>query len=117
MEMLLVVLAALVMGGVTLWVISLLVSASTVKQKQVAGVVVDPTITIIFGQWMAEQVSLGQATRIQSVTKTELERVFGRPVVVRMSNSPVGVRVKGDMNAHAVSVAIDIAMKIAMSVK
>jgi len=113
MEMLLVALASLVMLGVTLWVISLLASKTT----QVTGVVVDPTITIVFGQWMVEQVSIGQAARIQSVTKTELEKVFGRPVVVRTSNSQVGVRVKGDMNPHATSVAIDIAMKIAMSVK
>jgi hypothetical protein len=116
MEMLLVVLAALSVGGVTLWVISLLARAST-KQKQISGVVIDPTITILFGQWMTEQVSIGQAARIQSVTKTELEKVFGRPVVVRTSSSPVSVRVKGDMNPHATSVAIDIAMKIAMSVK
>ena len=117
MEMLLVALCALVMGAVTLWVISLLARASTAKQQQISGVVIDPTIVIVFGQWMTEQVSIGQAARIQSVTKTELEKVFGRPVVVRTSSSPVSVRVKGDMNPNATSVAIDIAMKIAMSVK
>ena len=117
MEMLLVALAALSMGGVTLWVISLLARASTAKQVKITGVVVDPTIVIVFGQWMTEQVSIGQAARIQSVTKTELEKVFGRPVIVRTSNSNINVRVKGDLNSHAASVAIDIATKIAMSVK
>jgi len=117
MEMLLVVLLAFALVGGWLWILSSLGSKAT----QVTGVVVDPTIevifAIVFGQWVPEQVSIGQAARIQSVTKAELEKVFGRPVVVRMSNSQIGVRVKGDMNPHAVSIAIDIATKVAMSVK
>jgi hypothetical protein len=116
MEMLLVTVAALVMGGVTLWVISLLARAST-KQKQISGVVIDPTIAVFFGGWIIEQVSIGQAARIQSVTKTELEKVFGRPVVVQIIESPINVQVNGDLNPHAASVAIDIATKVAMSVK
>jgi hypothetical protein len=113
MDMLLIVIAAFALVGGWLWIISKLGSKAT----QVTGVVIDPTIEIIFGGWLIESVSIGQAARIKSVTRAELERVFGRPVVVRMANSSVNVQVNGDLNLHAASVAIDIATKVAMSVK
>ena len=113
MEMLLVALLAFALVGGWLWIMSSLGSKAT----QVTGVVVDPTIEVVFGGWLIEQVSIGQAARIKSITRAELERVFGRPVVVRMQNSPVNVQVNGDLNLHAASVAIDIATKVAMSVK
>jgi hypothetical protein len=113
MEMLLVVIGAFALVGGWLWLLSSLGSKAT----KVTGVVVDPTIEVVFGGWLIEQVSIGQAARIKSVTRSELERVFGRPVVVRMANSSVNVQVNGDLNLHAASVAIDIATKVAMSVK
>ncbi len=113
MDMLLIIVAAFALVGGWLWIISKLGSKTT----QVSGVVIDPTIEVVFGGWLIEQVSIGQAARIKSVTRSELERVFGRPVVVRMANSSVNVQVNGDLNPNATSVAIDIAMKIAMSVK
>jgi hypothetical protein len=113
LDVLLIAIAAFALVGGWLWIVSSLGSKAT----QVTGVVVDPTIEIVFGQWMVEHVSIGQAARIKSVTRAELERVFGRPVVVRMVNSNVNVQVNGDLNPHAVSVAIDIATKVAMSVK